>query len=1448
MDQPADSGISLTIDDAKGTVTLKKSDDPLATVTHQFTRDGDNRLLTIESRKPDGWTLVDVLPWETDPVLDEIVFDTTTTLRLDTSKDAQGNDSLTSLTINGQAALSGETFNEIGGYLPLPTTQPLSGAITFDKGLPVMNLAPPAADPAAKPALVAVGLLQLAPIAVSLQTTAAWSMIRGQYQLQCRYSFASKIGFDAGGKTYPVPLSATIAGPGSDVILRADVNDMIQASMDALEGFLHLDDLGPVTNALNGNGIALDQLMKLEDLEVSVRPSDSSIVYIQTGVRSARKFTLIENQSAHTSIDLEDIYFSLTYFLPRDQQPSKLYAHLGCTIDLGGGQIQVAASLPDFTFHAWEVMGTTILLPELISTFAGSTNSEVPDLEVAEFDLTITPGKEYSGSIDLFGEWPLDFIPKAGVIITDMQFAVDYNQVEATFEATVGGALTLGGVDFTILAHHPASGGWQFSGKAGEKQPIMLGELITNLAKAFGFTKDMPESIRKLELADIEITFDTATKDFTFTIDTRFPIDGKELDAVIRIAITHNNGAYEREFSGVITIDGMEFDLVFDQKPDVTIFLAAYENKAGTDQSIAVLLATVTDNKDILAAAEGITINLKDALMVVDKGTATCILFGMDIGGGLDVSNLPLVGKLFPADSTVRATFQPLVTNQDFATADLAPIRALVPAGGFRLPDAATERLGFNIQLMIGQEVIDLSRLLPIGANDVKSQPPTTPASTSATTLAAGASATSIATTTAAPPSSADGVKWFVIQKQLGPVTFGRVGIQFLDSQLYFLLDASLTLAGLTISLDGLFVSSKLSPIQPAFGLHGLGINYQNGPLQIAGAFLRQTLKDAQGNAYDTYDGTVIIRTEEFALAALGSYAYYQGHPSLFVYAFMDVPLGGPAFFFVTGLAAGFGYNRRLVQPALDSVKSFPLVAEAIAGVPGAPNDLAGELARLHDVIPPSVGDYFLAVGIRFTSFEIMDSFLLLTVSFGSEFEVDVLGLSTLVIPTPDEGNAVEPLAEIQLALQAVFNPGRGYLKVRAGLTSDSFILSRACHLTGEFAFFTWFKDSEGAAAGEFVLTLGGYHPKFAPPVYYPKVAPLGFNWQVTDELLIKGDFYFALVPTAVMAGGHLSATWTSGNLQAWFRMGIDFIISWKPYFYSASSYLDMGVSYTFELFGTQHISVDVGTNLDIWGPDFSGRAHIHLWIVTFDVAFGAAASAQPAKLDWSQFRQSFLPANDKWASVSVAGGLIKQVGKDDDPLYIINPKEFALSAGSALPITKSGHGLAGINTTIAIGSMQITDSVTTEYNATIYHTDGSADRPVTDRFTFVPTKKNVPGAVWGPKFTHDATGSGEDALVKNVCMGFTITGTPALPSDQTFAVDREALLNEPETFDQLIAFSSPQTLSLEWLKPRSASQKDTEGIEARAPVRYEFLATLGFTDMYYPNKELVDEFILSAA
>ena len=202
------------------------------------------------------------------------------------------------------------------------------------------------------------------------------------------------------------------------------------------------------------------------------------------------------------------------------------------------------------------------------------------------------------------------------------------------------------------------------------------------------------------------------------------------------------------------------------------------------------------------------------------------------------------------------------------------------------------------------------------------------------------------------------------------------------------------------------------------------------------------------------------------------------------------------------------------------------------------------------------------------------------------------------------------------------------------------------------------------------MLTVGGYHPDFKVPAHYPTVPRLGLNWQVTDQLTIKGDAYFALTALTFMAGGHLQVNWVDGRLRAWLNAGADFIVAWKPYHYDARMYVDVGASYTFEFFGRHQITVDVGAYLHLWGPEFSGTARIDLTIISFTIAFGAAAPPPPPIL-WDEFAKSFLPAQADVCTVAVKSGLIGKAA-DDRMLGVLNPKELTLAVATVIPVSEA--------------------------------------------------------------------------------------------------------------------------------------------------------------------------------
>jgi hypothetical protein len=1141
-------------------------------------------------------------------------------------------------------------------------------------------------------------------------------------------------------------------------------------SLNALSGFTADKDPKQLLNpelAIGQATLALDSLSAVLD------PCAKRLVSVQIGISLGLNWTIIPN-----TLELEKIGAVFTINDPARPKAENISALLFAELKVGSVYLETSVLLPDRIFQAQLASGSEIDVNEVIDTFAKGVSLPGNDkLIIYQLDVfaQVKKGEEaYSLEAGAYGT--LTIIK--GLIIDNINFFIAY-QFQALSEVKLSSTLFLSNIqaELFLLADYQKESGWQFEGRTYPGQAIPIGTLIKDLVTLFDDVT-LPSAIEELTIQNLGISFNTKTKNFTFNCESKFPIDSQEVDVTVNINIIQQlDGSYKKHFDGHITIGDLKFALIFDADKTSTNFLAAYHDEKTV--KIKDLIGYIDPQlKDEIP--EGLEISLKDALFVYAKQQSlTNFLFGLNIGGGINLSNLPLVGQEFPPNQTVKISLQVLVTKADFTATQLQTFNTLYPDGGIKLPTTEIkQRLDLTPSIQLGSEIQQLQ--LPIAINKNTGQIQDSGSSSNNTS--------SVVTPSATPTPIDDGTKWFQLQKAFGPVHFQRVGIKYQYSKIWVLLDAGLSLAGLSLSLDGLSVNSPLNTLnkfEPKFDLKGLGIDYKGGDtLEIGGAFLRtQVTKD--GKTYDEYDGAAVIKFKAkgkaLKLSAIGSYAYFEGHPSLFIYALLDYPIGGPSFFFVTGLAAGFGYNRGLKVPTIDQVATFPLVAEAVNPPPaeGSNSDqaarLTGELTKLRDYIPPETGQIFLAIGIKFTSFKLIDSFLLLTVAFGNRFELNLLGLATL-IATPNPGPGVSPVAQVQLALKASFLPAEGFIGIIAQLTPNSYILSQACHLTGGFAFYGWFAPN--VHEGDFVLTLGGYHPLFKVPDHYPKVPRLTLNWQVSSELYIKADAYFALTPSAIMAGGHLQATWNSGPLSAWFNAGADFLMSWKPYHYDISIYVDMGVSYTFHFFGTHHITVQLGADLHIWGPEFTGIAHIHLWIISFDVSFGSSASQAPTAIDWNEFKTSFLPAADAICTIAVKEGLVRKVNQDDKTdLGIINPKDLCLVTNSVIPI-KTCHvnlNTQGINTQFGIGPMAVTPGQLTSTLTISVTRDGKSlsSAEFDEDFACSPLFKKVPVALWGESLTPSLNGN---QFIENTLSGLEIKPKKQPEPGATQAINRSEL------------------------------------------------------------------------
>ncbi|MFZ2449783.1 MAG: DUF6603 domain-containing protein [Methylovulum miyakonense] len=551
------------------------------------------------------------------------------------------------------------------------------------------------------------------------------------------------------------------------------------------------------------------------------------------------------------------------------------------------------------------------------------------------------------------------------------------------------------------------------------------------------------------------------------------------------------------------------------------------------------------------------------------------------------------------------------------------------------------------------------------------------------------------------PPATS--VHWININKKFGPVDLQKIGLNYSKGEASFGFSAGFSLGGFSLGLEEMSITFPMPlPGMPAgdtvsFDLHGLTMDIKTGGLEIGGAFLKSTAEDG-GTAYY---GQVIVQVGSIGFKALGGYtpAHTANDPnhagqkiqipaSFFIYANINVPLGGPPYLYLNGFAGGFGVNDLLKLPTLENLPGYILLPGPNSKAPpqggSAADTINTVLPQMQEYFIPDPGQYWVAAGVTFSSFQMINAFALVTVSFGVDFQVALLGSCSMNFPT----GAPTPIAYVEIDILASFSPSTGLLAVEGIISPASYIFGSFCQITGGFAFYIWFNPpaiANGPKTGDFVVTLGGYHPAFTPPAYYPKVPRLGINFNL-GPFHVTGGCYFALTPGMFMAGGSMNATWDLDVIKAWFTIGADFLIAWAPFHYEADVYVNVGCSVNL---GLVTLNVSVGADLQLWGPPFGGVAEVDLDVVSFTISFGAAQE-QPEPIGWQNFKTMFLPgdtpaqpaphkalmamaatAGEAAASTNilkstVAAGLL---GSDVNGFdWILDPDHFSILVSSTLP------------------------------------------------------------------------------------------------------------------------------------------------------------------------------------
>jgi hypothetical protein len=1044
-----------------------------------------------------------------------------------------------------------------------------------------------------------------------------------------------------GAQKLKIPFYAALYG--SELQIVSVVGDFSQASALALGEVAQLLGVGSLAtqqpSALPLTGLALEQLQLTLDISsYTVISASATVGYKPTGGPWKPFGDVAEFDG-----------MSVTFTAIGPLSSPTLETKIDATMTLAGGELDAEVSLPGLDFSCELAQGSepidlTKLMSEIAGTSFGEAKLQCTELRVLGNGST---GGHYRLQARIADDWSFT---AGGANFALSSVGFDITHTPGAGSSTTGevvAELQLAGVAVQIGGEYDSSTpGLKLWGGTLGVQRIPLTELLSDVLAKFGLS--LPAHAPTIYITDLQMMLQTHTLEFGFSCEAEVSM----MDTTVQIGLDVGRAQLEdgpaTVFQGTLAIGKSHFEVDFNDTPTSKGLKFSWTD---TEEPLEFedIAAFFGFAEDVPKIPEGLDLQLTGAELYYDFDSGALALGAQsrkygdvyfvsykEKGGGprvnvleimvplgMSLSHLPVVGELVPAQPEVGVKDVGVVLAWG-AKPTLAPVNALLQDIGASPLSVLSEGVTLMADFSHGSETVPL--VLPLSSQS------------SGTTLMLGQDTTPgrgeetvdgnqlvTPTTPNSTPSAGygAGAKWFTVNKTLGPVQLQRVGVQYQEGDLFFLLDATLALATLTIGLQGLGIGSSLSHVSLAGKLDGLSLGFSAGPVTISGGLLEVPTEELPKGVEYEYAGEATIAIEEFLVSGAGSYAKVEGRTSLFLFVEATGEFGGPPAFFVTGFMGGFGYNSQLTLPEPDGVYAFPFLAgfedKTIFGPNPTPTSVLAALLGSGGkpaVVTPKVDADWLAAGILFRSFELILGRVLLAVTFGRDVEIALLGLASMSLP---QGGG-ETYAYVELQLEVIVEPSVGYFAAEASLTPASYLLTSSCHLTGGFAFCLWFGPNPHA--GDFVLTVGGYHPAFEAPEWYPQVSPVGFNWVVDSNVVVKGGAYFAITPSAAMAGGNLEALYQSGDLKAWFTAWANMLVRWKPFYFEVGIGISVGASYRLNLlFTTVTLSVELGASLELWGPPTGGVAHVHWYIISFSVSFGAESTGgTSAQLKWGEF------------------------------------------------------------------------------------------------------------------------------------------------------------------------------------------------------------------------------------
>ena len=455
--------------------------------------------------------------------------------------------------------------------------------------------------------------------------------------------------------------------------------------------------------------------------------------------------------------------------------------------------------------------------------------------------------------------------------------------------------------------------------------------------------------------------------------------------------------------------------------------------------------------------------------------------------------------------------------------------------------------------------------------------------------------------------------RWLLTQS-IGPVTLGalRLGIateaQGLTARAMF--DPGLTIGPVTIQIEGIGISAQLGFPESggnlgvadlALGFHpptGLGLALTT-PGVTGGGFLGFDPQRAE------YSGMLQLElAETIAVKALSLLTTRMPDGSkgyslvilLTAQGFAPIPIG--LGFTLTGIGGLVALHRTLRTDVLrDGLKTGTL--HSVLFPPDPLRNAPQIFSDLRRVFPPTAGRHVVGpmVQLRWGTPTLLTLDLALLIELPAPIRVIVLGRLQVLLP-----NQSHPLVQIRMDALGVLDLSAETVSLDATLY-DSRMLQFT--LTGDMALRAgWGRQPQ------FVLAIGGFHPRFAPPPGLPALKRLALQLADGDSLQLRCQAYLAVTSNTVQFGARVDLHAAGGGFSFDGMLGFDALIQLAPLAFE----VDVGAALALRYHGRLLMGISFKGRLA--GPtpwQVEGKASISLLFFSVSVHFSRTFGSKTA-------------------------------------------------------------------------------------------------------------------------------------------------------------------------------------------------------------------------------------------